>query len=287
MKRTLTIEQIIFEEKRLIPDLNILVSDGCNLHCKSCMNFSSLAKQNFLDIQTFEKDISRLAEIARDKVARIDLMGGEPLLHPRLCDIMKIVRDYFPTTNIVIETNGILLFNQNDEFWKTCAQTGIIVRISRYPNVNSEKELKKLAKEKNAVFRICGEADEWIQKNENIAVIEMNGGALDWKKFPFDKDGKQDVHYSWQHCEQHCCCALSDGKFFPCTKIPNVKHFNEYFGENFIVSKNDFIDIFKAKSADELLEFLDFPVDFCKYCDVKNTVDLKWGKTDYKKEEWF
>lgn len=281
-----TVEQVIFEEKRLIPDVNIFISDGCNLNCESCMNFSPLAKQGFLDVDMFEKDIKQFAKIAGEKVARIDLMGGEPLLHPDLCKIMRIVRSYFPTTNIAIETNGILLFSQSEEFWKTCSETGIIVRVSRYPRVNSVTKLRKLAKEKNAIFRMCDGADEWMQKNGKVAVIETNGGALDWKTFPLDKTGSQNREYNYQNCEQHCCCALSEGKFFPCTKIPNIKHFNKYFGENFEVSKNDYIDIYKAENADDILRFMDFPVDFCRYCNVKNEKDLKWARTSYKKEEW-
>lgn len=286
MKRSLTVEQITFEEKRLIPDLNIFVSDGCNLHCASCMNFSSIAEQKFLDVDNFQRDIEQFSKIAGDKVARIDLMGGEPLLNPHLCEIMKIVRKYFPTTNIAIETNGILLFKQSDDFWKICAETGIIVRVSRYPRVNSIAKLKKLAKEKNAVFRMSDGIDEWMRPNENIAVIETNGGALDWRKFPFDKSGSQDVNYNYQNCEQHCCCAISDGKFYPCTKIPNIKHFNKYFGENFVVSNKDYVDIYKIQSAEDILNFLDSPVDFCRYCDVKNAKDLKWERTTYKEEEW-
>ncbi len=286
IKRSLTIEQTVFEEKRLIPDLNIFLSDNCNLNCNSCMNFSSIAKNNFLNAEAYEKDICRFAEIAAEKTARIDLMGGEPLLNPDICTIMKISRKYFPKINIAIETNGMLLNIQKNEFWKTLKDTGIILRVSMYPKINDINELKQLAKNKGAVFRINADYEDWIRPNENIIAIEINGGAFEWKKFPFDFTGKQNKQFNYLNCEQHCCCALSNGKFYPCTKIPNIHHFNKYFNGDLEITENDYVDIFSVKKADEILSFLDKPVDFCRYCDVKNTKNIKWDKSNRDITEW-
>ena len=63
-KNCVTVEQKIFFEKHLIPDVNILLSDGCNLNCASCTNYSPLAKEHFASPEIIEKDVKRLSEIA-------------------------------------------------------------------------------------------------------------------------------------------------------------------------------------------------------------------------------
>ncbi len=285
-KNCVTVEQKIFFEKHLIPDVNILLSDGCNLNCASCTNYSPLAKEHFASPEIIEKDVKRLSEIAGNKVARIDFMGGEPLLHPQITDIMKSVRKYFPKTNIAIETNGILLKSMPEKFWQTVKDTGIIVRISLYEGINSVDEIKSFAKEIGAEFRQNWYVNDWMSENSNEFIIETNGGYLDWKYYPLDVSGNQDITYNFEHCEQHCCCCLKEGMFYPCTRIPNICHFNEYFGENLKISSQDKINIHDECSEKTLSDFLSTPVPFCKYCNVKSEKYIKWEKSKRNNQEW-
>lgn len=288
-KNCVTVEQKIFFEKHLIPDVNILLSDGCNLNCASCTNYSPLAKRNFTSLSVIENDVKRLSEISMGGggiIARIDLMGGEPLLHPQITEIMKSVRKYFPKTNIAIETNGILLKSMPEKFWQTVKETGIIVRISLYNGINSIEKIKEFAQEKGAIFRQNWAVDDWICENESQFVIETNGGCLDWKYYPLDTTGSQDLIYNFEHCEQHCCCCLHKGMFYPCTRIPNIHHFNEYFCEKLQVSQKDKINIYETCSKEILTEFLSNPVPFCKYCNVKSEKFIKWSKSKLDKTEW-
>lgn len=93
------------------------LTEHCNLGCKSCGHMSPLAKEEFLDIVGFEKDCSRLSYLTGRKIELIDLMGGEPLLHPRKEEILRITRHYFPEGKINIVTNGLLLSSQNEKFY--------------------------------------------------------------------------------------------------------------------------------------------------------------------------
>ncbi len=235
-----TVEQKIFFEKHLIPDVNILLSDHCNLNCASCTNYAPLASKKFTPFEVIEKDIKKLSELAQNKVARIDLMGGEPLLNPEIVEIMWVSRKYFPYTNIAIETNGILLKSMPEE----CCQ------------------------------------------NEHKIVIETNGGCLDWKYYPLDLSGKQDLNYNFENCEQHCCCCLHEGFFYPCTRIANIKHFNKYFNEELSICEKDRINIHENCTAECIFEFLKNPVPFCKYCNVKSEKFIAWKKSACDKIEW-
>jgi glycosyltransferase involved in cell wall biosynthesis len=47
------------------------------------------------------------------------------------------------------------------------------------------------------------------------------------------------------------------------------------------------LDIYKVTDKQEVFDFLDNPIDFCRFCDLgKSKVGIKWSVSSYKKEEW-
>jgi sulfatase maturation enzyme AslB (radical SAM superfamily) len=83
-------------EKRKLLRFDIHLTDHCNLRCKSCLHFSPLAPETYQDVDVLEKDCARLAELTGSRIADICVLGGEPLLHPRITDCLDIARNYFP-----------------------------------------------------------------------------------------------------------------------------------------------------------------------------------------------
>jgi ABC-2 type transport system ATP-binding protein len=67
--------------------------EHCNLNCKGCYHFSPLAKEEFLFLTEWEKDCKQLSTLFKDRIGHISLMGGEPLLHPDICEFMRITRE--------------------------------------------------------------------------------------------------------------------------------------------------------------------------------------------------
>jgi hypothetical protein len=53
------------------------------------------------------------------------------------------------------------------------------------------------------------------------------------------------------------------------------------------IAENDYIDIYKAKNIDEILEFLAKSMPFCRYCDFsKISFGRKWEASGKKLSEW-
>ncbi|MGL5271454.1 MAG: radical SAM protein [Selenomonadaceae bacterium] len=263
------------EKKRAREKLTFEVHlvEHCNLNCKGCDNFSSIAEQSFLDIETFEKDIVQLAKLFAGQAERILLLGGEPLLHPEAYRFGAIARKYFPDAEIKIVTNGLLLMQQKDEFWKSCKENNIIISSTKYPIKIDYEKIEEYMKSKDVVFEF----------GDNTGIIEKTLHC-----WPIDIDGKQDPRISFEVCQRaNNCISLKQGKMFTCTVIPNICHFNSFFGSALQVSDADSIDIYKAKSAQEILDFFARPVPFCKYCDtlhVKN--NIKWDISKKDINEW-
>jgi MoaA/NifB/PqqE/SkfB family radical SAM enzyme len=92
------------------------IMEGCNLNCAGCNIFAPLREKKFLDINSFEKDIKRLAELTDGIVEGMSFQSGEPLLHPNLTEFFDIARKYIREGEIAIITNGILLLEQDISF---------------------------------------------------------------------------------------------------------------------------------------------------------------------------
>lgn len=248
--------------------------EHCNLKCQSCDNFSSLAEEEFIDPEWFKKQMNRMHEITGDQIYSIRLLGGEPLLHPHINDLLKIAREAFPSSYLLLTTNGILLNKMPEEFWKACHDNGIIIEVTYYP-INIDREGYKALGKKYEVNIIPFDGIERTEKDSH--------------RNPVNDKKDQNIVTNYARCYQRWrCMSLKDGKLYPCTCIPNVYHFNKFFNKNLEVVPEDYIDIFETKTVKEIENFLDKPVPFCGYCNLNNRTNGKpWAVTKFKLEEWF
>lgn len=257
------------KEKKLL-SFEVNITDHCNLNCIGCEHFSPLSKEKYININDYEHDCSRLGELLNGEVKNIHLMGGEPLLHPDMNKILEITRKYFVKGVIQIITNGVLLMNQNKTFWETCLKNNIEVLITEYPINLKYKEIEKKAKSNNVRLKYYFSGEKTLQKR------------------PFDLQGKQNIEENIKICHMaNICVQLRNGKLFTCVPIAYVSIFNEYFNKNLEVTENDFIDIYKVKNKDEIFNFLNKPVPFCRYCNILGIeLGIEWGQSKKEITEW-
>ncbi|GAA5093723.1 radical SAM protein [Nocardia iowensis] len=84
--------------------LEINVVTHCNLSCVGCSHSSPAAAEGFADVATVGRDFSALADVVEPVYVR--LVGGEPLLHPELDQIIGAIRSAMPHAIIRLYTNG-------------------------------------------------------------------------------------------------------------------------------------------------------------------------------------
>ena len=96
----------------------------CNLNCKGCDHCAPIAEEEFVNLKQFENDLKKIKKTF-NSINAFSIMGGEPLLHPQLIEIIKISRKILKKTVILIYTNGINLENQPEKFWEICKKNKI------------------------------------------------------------------------------------------------------------------------------------------------------------------
>lgn len=255
-----------------IPSLDIELAGECNLNCKSCSHFSPLAEPEKISIEEFERDLKQLARIIPDKIRKINLLGGEPLLHEQIEDFMKISRRYFPKEDIYIVTNGILLLKQKESFWQTAHENKIGIEVTKYPIRLDFKKMRKTAKKYDVIFKFYGRSG-YIQKTQYF--------------LPLDLEGKQDKEESYQDCFMaRSCITLYHGKLFPCSYAAYVSRFNLYFNKKIPVTEDDYADIY-SENAEMIIKKISNPVPMCSYCNVNaRTYGNKWEVSKRDVGEW-
>ena len=97
---------------RIHSDLRISVTDRCNIRCFYCMPESGAEFAPIPELLTFS-EILRFAKIAVPLgINKIRLTGGEPLLRPRLAELIAPITAMKGLRDVALTTNAVLLAEQ-------------------------------------------------------------------------------------------------------------------------------------------------------------------------------
>jgi MoaA/NifB/PqqE/SkfB family radical SAM enzyme len=79
----------------------------CNYDCSYCGSDIHDRESPHLSLEVIEKTVKQIAAVARaqGKECRISLTGGEPFVHPKIIDILKIIKEN-GIDKISVTTNG-------------------------------------------------------------------------------------------------------------------------------------------------------------------------------------
>lgn len=94
---------------RVARKLRISVTDRCNMRCVYCMptNNAEWFEQN--DILTYDEIVRTATILARLGIEKIRVTGGEPLVRPKLEELIKRLSNIEGINTISMTTNGLLL----------------------------------------------------------------------------------------------------------------------------------------------------------------------------------
>ena len=254
--------------------VSFMITHHCNLNCAGCDHFSPLAPIYFMPLDIFERDIIQLYKLTKENPPQITLMGGEPLLNKNISEYIKIARKYFKT-KILVYTNGLLLNDMPDEFWKSCSDYDAEIYYTHYilhKNFPNLSYAHNQAKKYNVKLTSSPPRYDFYK-------IELNNKKI---------NNNKEVYKTCS--EKGSCCVIDNGILYPCQILAGVKlFFNKFFINNaFLITKKDFIDIHAIKTQDDISNFFKKPKNFCKYCNygTNNIEKLKWRYSKKEIYEW-
>jgi len=171
----------------------------CNVSCRSCSHASPSMRPWFADPDLIERDLVALTPWMH--VDHVRILGGEPLLHPQLPEILRAVRRSGLGERRRLLTNGLQLGDQPGEFWEEVEE----VHVSVYPNT-----ARHLHRARPAIVRAA----------------EHSGTTLRFKHFdhfrvafrqPDDHpELTQDIYETCQIANRWRCITVESGRLHRC-----------------------------------------------------------------------
>jgi hypothetical protein len=107
--------------------IEINASWQCNLACAACSHASSRAQPRYADPAAVTRDLTLASRWFTASHVRV--LGGEPLLHPRLPELLDAIRRCGIAPGLRVITNGLTLHRAPEAFWALADE----VHISVYP----------------------------------------------------------------------------------------------------------------------------------------------------------
>ncbi|MBQ6018606.1 MAG: radical SAM protein [Clostridia bacterium] len=241
----------------------------CNLNCKGCCDYSNLhVDTGFYDFDNFVKDLNRMKELFWG-IAKIRLMGGEPLMNPRIADYAEKCREIFPDSDLRIVSNGLLLPKIPTDTLERIRDCGCSFDISNYPPSRKNKKEIVAAAERSGVPIKFG--------------VPMNRFLRTILERPTD-----DPAPAFRNCLFTHCHMMGNGKLAPCSYAYCAYRFNARFGTDY--PEDDLLEL-SDPSLDgwKIVKAFSEPHKYCVCCG-RGALPYRWrghvGPDQAKKEDW-
>lgn len=237
-----------------IMQIDVIVTTFCTLNCKNCSVWVPYLKDHkTFSFETLRQNLDTLFNKV-DYIQRINIIGGEAMLHPKLPMIIQHILHYRDKIGyILIITNGTII--PTEELLSVFRDGGDFVRvlIDSYPPKLSSGNAEAVRK----AFRECGiNAD--INKDLQWYDIGTFGKCYSHneliRKETFDS------------CLFRHCTALYDGKLYRCSRSWGVElNTREAEEENAVIDLKDIRSKFEMYRR--LIQFYGIiDLKACSYC---------------------
>lgn len=230
--------------------LEVRVAEHCNLTCAGCSQSSPHLDAEFADVEQVEAALERLKHILRP--SRVTLIGGEPLLHPRIVDILDVVRTSGMFDTVYVTTNGTRLSTMPDAFWRLCDT----VEVSVYPSTS--RYLARVLEELKPRAKSAG-----------TNIVQMNINSFRHVNLAYRTGSRGVVERIYSACFfKHFCHTLYKGRFYKCAPSASlIRAVWARTGER--LPKDEGIPVLASEDlAAELKNYLfdSSPLHACDYC---------------------
>jgi organic radical activating enzyme len=184
--------------------LEINVTTHCNLRCHACSHLSPVAGVWQVEPDVLKADLIALSKAYRPSYVR--LLGGEPLLHDRLSEVLEAVKasGISPVTQIC--SNGLLISRVDEAVWSYVDE----LELSIYPVRGYDRDWLSMLQE------IAGRG-----VNLKLELISNFRESFAAEKNP-DVDLVRRIYRTCMIAHTWLCHTLHNGVFYKCPQAAFV-----------------------------------------------------------------
>jgi organic radical activating enzyme len=265
--------------------VSISITDVCNLTCSECFSFNNLKLKGHQD-WTQQKDLYK--QLSKDiNFTKLEILGGEPLLHPDLESWVVGIRQLWPNSKLFVTTNGTRLLTTKN-LYSLLQNNQVILNISLH-GYNNQK--------------ITDSIMDFLQHPVNKSTRVADGGATLVKRY-LDTNGVQiqlindrkfvkqnnfienkfyrnDPKKAHQVCQLKHCHVFYNSKLHKCNLTYAVPNANQQLDLNLDPDAIDLIKQYEPMQADwsyerkkEFLDNIDQAIPQCALCTEQPVVSV-------------
>lgn len=193
-----------------IPKLEMHVTHACNLHCDGCSHYSNYGFTRGIGFEEF----SDWLHCWKNRIVpqQLKLLGGEPSLLPNLIKYLAAAREIWPTTNLLLTTNGFFI-NRHPDLFAALIKYSCGVHFSLHSR--EIQYVEKIAKALETLEAVCRQNKlPFMFSTDQGWVRHYEGIGSDMRPY---NDG--DYQQSWQKCLSRTCLNLANNRLYKCPQL--------------------------------------------------------------------
>ena len=264
--------------KQVLPFLETMITQSCNLSCVGCTNYSDLRHSGYV---TWAEGKAHIEDwLKRIDIPDFGIMGGEPLINPQVRDWIIGIRELMPDSQIRFTTNGLLLERHWDIVELMHNLGNVSLKITSHTPDKVNDTIKRIFNSYNwdpvHEFGI----DRYITTNKFRFHVKTPDVFLktyrgEYKNMMPHNNNPVEAFAS---CIQQTCPLLYKGKIFKCSTsgllaetlerfdYPNYEHWRKYIPQGISASSSN-------QDINEFINNFGKPNSICAQCPTQKDTD--------------
>lgn len=193
----------IYPEKCFIGfGVEMYITERCTLHCRDCATLTPRYRD---PVHRKTADILREIDTLHSclgEVARIRLLGGEPLLHPDIHVLTAHITDKIEVGSVGIITNGTVMPRADQ--WAAFANEKVFFRITDYGDLSTKRQLLVEELVRRGIGGFVLRYDAWSRWKVIAPRIDTAANKL-----------------LFESCRARHCLTLVDNRLYRCEHAAN------------------------------------------------------------------
>jgi len=211
--------------KPILPFLETMVTQVCNLSCEGCTNYSDQKHSGYVSWNQGRAWLEPWLDVI--DIPDFGIMGGEPLINPEIESWLLGARSLMPTTQLRLTTNGLLLHKWPDLLPLLHDIGNCVFKITVHVDDQSlENTIQQIFSQYNWEPVTEYGISRW--RTSNNLKFQINRPTHFLKTFqgpyhdmmPFDSNPAD----AFDVCVQKTCPLLYQGKIYKCSTSALLQH---------------------------------------------------------------
>lgn len=261
--------------KPILPFVEMMVTQACNLSCHGCTNYSDLAHNGYLSWNEGKQQISDW--LVRVDIPDFGILGGEPLMNPQIRQWIIGLRNLMPHSQIRFTTNGLLL-NKNLDVIDLLHEVGnCVFKVAVHKNDSELEQVINYIKQKFNWEAVVEHGIHRYRTDNNLR-FHLKRPDIFYKTYqgtyqnmyPHDSNPQD----AFGICCQQTCPLLYKGKIYKCSTQgllqdtldivgnPNMDQWNPYLIDGLSADCTD-------KELNAFLQNFGKAHSICRMCPTK------------------